>query len=125
MSKSTSTSVPLTVSPEAAAFIRRQEAEEAFRTICELARECHPDLLHLEAELRDDPDEAGLQKVVVFGTLPKGYPIEQVLQQSRRFREHEVERVPLPLLLHFSLLTTYAGDRVRNYLRSIGHLPGP
>jgi len=94
MSEQTKASVPLTITPEAAEFLRKHQAEEAFRTICDLARECFPDLVRLHAQLENDWDQPGVQYVELEETLPKNYPLEQLRVQQQRLYQRQAELVP-------------------------------
>ena len=93
MSEQTKAAVPLTITPEAAEFLRKHQAEEAFRTICDLARECFPDLMRLHAQLKNDWDQPGVQYVELDETLPKDYPFEQLHAQQRRLYQRQAELV--------------------------------
>src|SRR2546425_11954378 len=94
MSEQTKASVPLTITPQAAEFLRKHAAEEAFRTICELARECLPDLVRLHARLENDWDEPGIQYVVLDATLPRNHPYDQLREQKKRLYQREADRLP-------------------------------
>ena len=97
MSEPTNASVPLTITPEAAEFLRKHQAEEAFRTICDLVRECLPDLVQLHARLESDWDEPGVQYVVLDETLPKEYPYARLREQENQLYQREGELVPAPM----------------------------
>jgi len=94
MPEQTKASVPLTITPEAAEFLRQHQVEEAFRTICEWVREYLPDLVRLHARLETDWDEPEIQYVVVDVTLPKGYPYDQLHEQKNRLYQREAELIP-------------------------------
>jgi hypothetical protein len=108
MSNETSSALPETVTQEAAEFLRTHEAEDAFRTVCALARECYPDLVRLDADLIDDPDEEDRQYVLLLVTLPKGYPVARALEHQRHFHERLVLDVPPSALLLVSDRTAWA-----------------
>src|SRR5437867_2121028 len=94
MSEQTKAAVPLTITPEAAEFLRKHQAEEAFRTICDLARECFPDLVRLHARLENDWDEPGIQYVVLDETFPREYPSARLREQENRLYQREAELFP-------------------------------
>jgi hypothetical protein len=93
MSEQTKAAVPLTITPEATEFLRKHQAEEAFRTICDLARECFPDLVRLDARLENDWDQPGVHYVELAETLPKDYPYDQFQVQRRRLYQRQAEVV--------------------------------
>src|SRR5437016_9389226 len=93
MAEQTNTSVPLTITPEAAEFLRKHQAEEEFRTVCELVRECLPDLVRLHARLENDWDQPGVQYVELDETLPKDYPLDQLHAQKTRLYQRQAELV--------------------------------
>jgi len=94
MSEQTKASVPLTITPEAAEFLRQHQAEEMFRAICELTRECFPDLVRLYAQLENDWDEPGLQYVVLEESLPSGYPYDRFREQQKQLYQRQAAMFP-------------------------------
>jgi len=109
MSEQIRTAVPLTITPEAAEFLRKHQAEEAFHTICDLVRECLPELVRLHARLENDWDEPGVQYVVLDETLPNGYPYERLREQENRLYQRQAELVPAPMR-----------ERIRHWIEDAG-----
>jgi len=93
MSEQTKAAVPLTITPEAAEFLRKHEIEEAFRMSCEWVREGFPELLRLHVLLENDRDEPGWQYVVLEGTLPRDYPFEQLNKQTHQLSLRRAEQL--------------------------------
>jgi hypothetical protein len=93
--------IPLTVTDEVTAFLKQHQLEEAFEQFCQVARECHPEILRQEAVLRDDVDEPGRQYVVVYSTRPKGFSYEESLPRRREFTRRVVEEFPFPVSSRF------------------------
>ena len=86
------------------------QAEEEFRTVCDLVRECLPDLVRLHARLENDWDEPGVQYVVLDETLPNGYPYAQLREQENRLYQREAELVPAPMRERIRHWTEYARE---------------
>jgi hypothetical protein len=86
--------MPVQVDEAAAVYLRHHRAEERFSAMCDLVRECFPDLVGLRATLQDDWDEPGLQYVVLATTLPAGYPTDRLLEQEKQVYQRQVERLP-------------------------------
>ena len=68
---SISTSPKVTVGPGVSEFLRKNDAEGAFPTICEIIRECFQHAVAVEALLEEDYDEPGWWQVVVDITLSR------------------------------------------------------
>jgi hypothetical protein len=91
--RSVQTTVPLTIGAGVVELLRDKGAEEAFRLLCDAARECYSGLVGLEAELSDDPDEEGRQAVVLVVKIPRDYPPDRLLQEWKAFSERRAERI--------------------------------
>ena len=76
-----------TISPDVDEFLRNNGAQVAFQTICELIRECFPEVLSVQTDLIEDHDEPGWQRVRIWFTLPAASDLEHVLEQQRLFLE--------------------------------------
>lgn len=105
---SVSTAPNVTVGPGVQEFLRKNDAEAAFQTICELIRECFPETIAVEAEFQEDHDEPGWWRVRILFTLPAASPLNHVLEQQRLFHERFVERVPFDQVPLFVVLDTFA-----------------
>ncbi len=93
---SVSASPTVTIGPGVQEFLRKNDAEAAFQTICEILRECFPQTLAIDGQLEEDHDEPGWWRVVVGVTLPDSIPPDIWVDQHRRYHERRVDRVPLP-----------------------------
>ena len=105
---SVTTTPNIIVGPGVTDFLRCNHAEASFQTICELIGEYFPETLSVEAELQEDHDEPGWQRVRILFTLPAACPLERVLEQQRLFQERFMERVPFDQVPLFLALDTFA-----------------
>jgi hypothetical protein len=88
--------IPLPVLDAAAReFLKRNDAEKEFQTVCALVRECFPQLLKLEAELKDDHDEPGRQLLVVYAHVSESGYGPEYREQVVRYHDRFVDEVPL------------------------------
>jgi hypothetical protein len=92
-------------------FLDHHDLEADFRTICALVKECFPDVLRLEAALREDVDEPDRFRILLSATLPAEYPLELHLVQNRRYHERLVQAIPLSHCPSFALLTELMPQR--------------
>ena len=93
---SVSTSPTVTIGLGVQEFLRKNDAEAALQTICEILRECFPQPLAIEARLEEDHDEPGWWRVVVDVALADPITPDTWVDQHRRYHERRGERVPLP-----------------------------
>ncbi len=93
---SVSTSPTVTIGLGVQEFLRKNDAEAALQTICEILRECFPQTLALDAQLEEDHDTPGWWRIVVGVMLPDAIPPDTWLDQQKRYVERRVDRVPLP-----------------------------
>jgi hypothetical protein len=107
---SVSTSPNVTIGSGVQDFLRQNDAETAFQTICELIRECFPETLSVEAELQEDHDEPNWWRVRMLFTLPAACPLERVLEQQRLFQEQFMAQVPFAQVPLFLALDTFAAE---------------
>jgi hypothetical protein len=101
---------PLTIDEASLDFLRRQGAEEAFRTACDLARQCYPELLRMETELWEDPEIIDRWRVVVWTTLPPDHPLDLFQRQKDHYHHRLAELVPFRYSQHFIIRTHFATD---------------
>lgn len=104
---SVSTSPKVTVGPGVSEFLRKNDAEGDFRTICDLVRECFPHAVAVEARLEEDHDEPGWWRVVVDMTLRHFESADAWVDQNRRYHELLVDRIPPPRNMLFVTLHQY------------------
>jgi hypothetical protein len=102
-------SIPLSMDESVHNFLRAQEAEEAFRLILNLAHSCYPEAQRLDVELRDDPDEVDLQRVVLFAVLSRNHPPELLYRQRQEYHRRLIETIPLRYCPLFRLLVDLSG----------------
>jgi hypothetical protein len=91
-------------------FLRQHNAEAEFQTVCELVRDCFPELRSLRFGLLEDPDEEGRTWLVLHGTLPKCHPPDLLLGQRRQYHNRFVNEVPLSHCPLFGLLIDFAQE---------------
>jgi hypothetical protein len=88
-------------------FLRQNDAQTEFQTVCKLARQCFPELVSLQARLQEDVDEAGRLRVVLHVALPEAHPLDLLLGQTRQYHAQFVEQVPRSRCPLFALLTHF------------------
>jgi hypothetical protein len=103
MKMSISTAPSVTIGPGVQEFLRRNDAEAAFQTICEIIRECFPETRAIGAQLEEDHDIAGWWRIVVSVTLPDSIPTDTWLDQHKRYHERRGHSLTLS---HNSLFVT-------------------
>lgn len=86
--------VPLVVEDAASEFLRKNNLEADFQRVCELARECYPEIRHQRVELRDDVDEPDLQYVLISSELPKDHPIDLCSRQTDEYHRRLNAELP-------------------------------
>jgi hypothetical protein len=107
---SVSTSPNVTIGPGVQEFLRQNDAETAFQTICELIRERFPETLSVEADLQEDHDEPGWRRVYIFFTLPADCSADRAWAQNRLLLERLMERVPFAQVPLFIAQYTFAAE---------------
>jgi hypothetical protein len=93
---SVSTAPNVTIGPGVQEFLRKNDAESAFQTICEIIRECFPDTRAIDAQLEEDHDEPGWWRVTVDVTLADSITPDTWVDQHKRYHELRGERIRLP-----------------------------
>ena len=100
----------VTLSPEVRSFLQQHRAEAVFDKVCELVRECYPQLRSVEAELWTDPDEIDRRKIMLWVRLPTSTSMEEYLLQHDGYHERLIEKIPLAQLPLFGVLTQFSGN---------------
>ncbi len=103
----TATAMEPVIEPGVPEELRRNGAEAAFRTACDIVRASFPAMRAFHVSLLDDPDEDDRRWVMLEVYLPPDYPWEKAHEEELRFHEAMVTRVPLELNLLFGLRVDY------------------
>jgi hypothetical protein len=104
------TSIEPILEPGVSELLGQHNAEAAFQTVCEIARNCFPELRSLQVSLLDDPDEEGRIWVVLNGSLPASHSLELLQDQRGRYYELLAERLPVETLPPFGLTMDFQAD---------------
>jgi hypothetical protein len=91
-------------------FLKNNNAEADFQTICELAREHFPEMRSLTAKLQEDHDEPGWMRVFLQATIPESLPTDELLRQEDRYIDQFVARVSPERRTLFCLTTHYVPE---------------
>jgi hypothetical protein len=92
----------LTVPEEVLELLREHGGEEAFRTTCDIVRECFPDLLRWEVYSCEDPEiDERVRLIGLEIVLPSQTTIDDIIAREKRFHVLMAERVPLELHVRF------------------------
>ena len=89
------------------AFLHSRGAEAAFERVCDLVRECYPELFEMNYRLQEDPDVEGRTWCVISIKLPMGESQDERLARRRRYHERLVEELSFAELQHFGTITRY------------------
>jgi hypothetical protein len=101
--------VDRSLSPEVLQFILKHRAKESFDLVCELARDCYPDMWGMGFSLRTDPDTEGRQWIVIGFQIPRLLAgTEELRARERTFHSRLVTEVPLYQCPLFALGLTFA-----------------
>jgi hypothetical protein len=84
-------------------FLKRHNAEAAFRTVCDLVRACFPELRAFKVWLLDDPDEEGRTWAKLHGFLPAAHPRDTLQAQRLSYYDQLVEQLSLEYFPLFAL----------------------
>jgi len=106
----TATAMEPVIEPGVREELRRNDAEAAFRTACDIVRASFPAMRAFRVGLLDDPDEDNRRWVMLEVCLPPSYPWETLHEEEMRFHEAMVKRVPLELNLLFGLHLDYVPE---------------
>jgi len=86
------TTIPLTVTPEASKFLEEHGLEAAFRSMCDLARQYFPETLRIEAAYEKDPEEPEVfQYVAVRVYIRKDIEVTRFSELKRTYFCGEAE----------------------------------
>jgi hypothetical protein len=91
-------------------FLKQNDAEADFQTICELAREHFPEMRSLTAKLEEDHDEPGWMRVFLEATIPESLSTDELLRQKGRYLDEFVRRLIPAHRQHFCLTTRRVAD---------------
>jgi hypothetical protein len=85
-------------------FLQRHGAKEAFETICEMARDCYPDLEGMDFSLRDDPDVDTREWLAIEIRIPRSLACTKELRdRERSYHSRFVTEIPSCLCPLFTL----------------------
>jgi hypothetical protein len=101
------TCIEPTLEPGVIDVLRKNNAEAAFQTACDVARSCFAAMCSLIVRLLDDPDAEDRAWVILDVLLPESYSLELLERERLRFHEEIVRRVPLELNLMFGLSVSF------------------
>jgi hypothetical protein len=102
----------LTVPEEVLQVLREHGGEEAFRTTCEIARDCFPDALRWEVYSEEDPElEERVRLIGLELLLPAETTYEEIRARTDRFLTLLVEQVPPELMVRFGFHLRCKPDR--------------
>jgi hypothetical protein len=103
MDMQATTCIEPTIEPEVFEVLRKNKAEAAFQTACEVARSSFPKMISLQVDLLDDPDVNGRVWVVLNVLLPPSYPWETLHQEETHFHGAMLDQVSRELNPLFGL----------------------
>lgn len=83
--------------------LRKNNAEAAFLTACDIVRASFPAMRAFRVGLLDDPDEDDRCWVMLDISVPSDYSVDALEQERLHFHEAMIARVPLDLNLLFGL----------------------
>lgn len=100
----------LSVEPIVAAFLASHGAHAQFLKVCDLVRQCFPDLVSLRVTLQEDPDEVGRAQAVLCANLPDSLGEDRLQASLRRYHQRLVAEVPLADCPLFALVTDFVSE---------------
>jgi hypothetical protein len=105
------TCIEPTIEPEVFEVLRKNNAEAAFQTACEIARASFPKMISLHVELLDDPDVNGRAWVMLYVLVPRTNPMEYPSRERDRFQEELMKRMPRELVPLFGLFVLFQPEK--------------
>jgi hypothetical protein len=109
---STATTVPVTITPEAAGHVNGLGLERELAQILDYIQKTAPDLLRIEAVLDYDRDSPVPDAELVRAYLPEPYgPID--LQWQHEFDRWILTTYPVAISMHFVVTTRYEAPHGR------------
>ncbi|MCI0376931.1 MAG: hypothetical protein L0215_04950 [Gemmataceae bacterium] len=75
-------------------FIKANDAEEAFKSVVTLARECYPQMITMNFRIQEDPDEIDRRKVLLDVTLAPT-PFDDLMAQEDTYHQRFITEIPL------------------------------
>ena len=96
-----------TIEPEVFEVLRKNKAEAAFQTACDVARSSFPKMLSLHVDLLEDPDINNHIWVILNVLLPQTHPMDFSHSEQRRYHEKMVDQIPREFSLLFSLSVNF------------------
>lgn len=101
----------VTLDPDVTEFLRRHDAEVAFRNACDRVRDCFPEANGLKVWLLEDPDEDNHTWVVLHVQMPASHRTERLQAQKYRCYDELARQVPLPYHpLSFTVMIGFTGE---------------
>jgi hypothetical protein len=97
------TCIEPTIEPEVFEVLRKNNAEAAFQTACEVARSSFPKMISLHVDLLDDPDVDGRAWVELNILVPRKDSTEYPSKELDRFNEELTKRIPWELVPLFGV----------------------
>jgi hypothetical protein len=91
------TCIEPTIDPEVFEVLRKNKAEAAFQTACEVARSSFPKMISLHVELLEDPDVNGRAWVMLIVLVPRKDPKEYPSKERDHFYEELAKQIPREL----------------------------
>jgi hypothetical protein len=96
--------VDLLLNQEVEDFLDKHRVKDVFEKVCELVRDCYPDLVAMEFFVREDPDAVGREWLVLQIQLPRRLACtEELRDRERVFHTRLLAEVPLPHCPLFTL----------------------
>ena len=92
------TGIEPTVEPEVFEVLRKNKADAAFQTACEVARSSFPKMISLHVDLLEDPDVDGRAWVNLNVHVPRTDPLEYPSRELDLFLEELPKRIPWELV---------------------------
>ncbi|HBI45028.1 MAG TPA: hypothetical protein DDY78_19550 [Planctomycetales bacterium] len=97
------TCIEPTVEPEVFEVLRKNKAEAAFQTACDVARSSFPKMLSFHVDLLDDPDVNGRAWVMLNVLVSRRDPMEYPSGELDRFHEELAKRISRELVPLFGV----------------------
>ena len=91
-------------------FLKRHDLEAEFQKVCELVRDCFPEMRALHIGLLDDPDEDNRRWVVLHVLVPPAHPTDLLQTQRLRYHERLVDQLPLAYHPYFGLVVDFLSE---------------
>ena len=84
-------------------FLKNHDAVDDFGKLCEIVRECFPQLVRLDTRLEQDVYEAWRVQLVLVVCLPVGCSFESLKPQQAEYYQRYLETVPRSKIPLFNL----------------------